>query len=56
MAILHQSIDGVTHHRRRPIPLIRQFGVGIGRQIWVWLERGSPRNVIVGLPGSESGV
>ena len=30
MAILHQAIDGIAHHRGRPIPLVRQFGVGIG--------------------------
>lgn len=32
MAILHQPIDSVAHHRDRPVLLIDQFRVGNGRR------------------------
>ena len=32
MAILYQSIDSVAHHRDRPVLLVGQFLVGIGRR------------------------
>ena len=32
MAILHQPIDSVAHHRDRPVLLIGQFRVGNGRR------------------------
>ena len=32
MAILYQPIDSVAHHRDRPVLLVGQFLVGIGRR------------------------
>ena len=32
MAILHQPIDSVAHHRARPVLLVGQFRVEIGRR------------------------
>lgn len=31
MAILHQAVHGIAHHRRCAIALVRQLGLGIGR-------------------------